>query len=141
MRSAQDDGDDLAKDDAHRAFHAEIVALAGNRQLDLALEPILLKLQRPMAVNLRLEASIRDRGRGCAGTPVSSPRSRPTTGRSFSRRCGITAGSATWTCATAPAAAVLSSTSRPPARADFTLLTRPFRTAHCAVRALSRAAR
>jgi DNA-binding GntR family transcriptional regulator len=58
MRSAQDAGDELAKDDAHRAFHAAIVALAGNRQLDLALEPILLKLQRPMAVNLRLEASI-----------------------------------------------------------------------------------
>lgn len=58
MRSAQDAGDELAKDDAHRAFHAAIVALAGNRQLDLALEPVLLKLQRPMAVNLRLEASI-----------------------------------------------------------------------------------
>ena len=57
MRVARDAGDELAKDDAHRAFHAAIVALAGNRQLDLALEPILLKLQRPMAVNLRLEAS------------------------------------------------------------------------------------
>ena len=32
--------------------------LAGNRQLDLALEPILLKLQRPMAVNLRREAQL-----------------------------------------------------------------------------------
>lgn len=58
MRRARDAGDELAKDDAHRAFHAAIVALAGNRQLDLALEPILLKLQRPMAVNLRLEASL-----------------------------------------------------------------------------------
>jgi DNA-binding GntR family transcriptional regulator len=58
MRVARDTGDELAKDDAHRAFHAAIVALAGNRQLDLALEPILLKLQRPMAVNLRWEASI-----------------------------------------------------------------------------------
>ncbi len=57
MRVARDAGDELAKDDAHRAFHAAVVALAGNRQLDLALEPILLKLQRPMAVNLRLEAS------------------------------------------------------------------------------------
>jgi DNA-binding GntR family transcriptional regulator len=64
MASAQEDGDDLAKDDAHRAFHAEIVALAGNRQLNLALEPILLKLQRPMAVNLRLEASIMGPGEG-----------------------------------------------------------------------------
>ena len=58
MRIAQDSGDELAKDDAHRAFHAAIVSLAGNRQLDLAMEPILLKLQRPMAVNLRLEASL-----------------------------------------------------------------------------------
>jgi len=33
------------------------VALAGNRQLDLALEPILLRLQRPMAANLRREAA------------------------------------------------------------------------------------
>ena len=58
MADAQHVRDELAKDDAHRAFHAEIVALAGNRQLDLTLEPILIKLQRPMAVNLRLEASI-----------------------------------------------------------------------------------
>ena len=56
MRRAERDGDELAKDDAHRAFHAEVVALAGNRQLDLALEPVLLKLQRPMASNLRREA-------------------------------------------------------------------------------------
>ena len=56
MRAAERDGDELAKDDAHRAFHAEVVALAGNRQLDLALEPVLLKLQRPMASNLRREA-------------------------------------------------------------------------------------
>ena len=58
MRQADADGDDLRKDDAHRAFHAAIVGLAGNRQLDLALEPILLKLQRPMAVNLRREAQL-----------------------------------------------------------------------------------
>ena len=56
MRRAERDGDELTKDDAHRAFHAEVVALAGNRQLDLALEPVLLKLQRPMALNLRREA-------------------------------------------------------------------------------------
>lgn len=56
MRTAERDADELAKDDAHRAFHAEVVALAGNRQLDLALEPVLLKLQRPMASNLRREA-------------------------------------------------------------------------------------
>jgi DNA-binding GntR family transcriptional regulator len=58
MRAAERDGDELAKDDAHRAFHAAVVALAGNRQLDLALEPVLLKLQRPMAVNLRREAQL-----------------------------------------------------------------------------------
>lgn len=56
MREADRLGDQLRKDDAHRALHAAIVALAGNRQLDLALEPVLLKLQRPMAVNLRREA-------------------------------------------------------------------------------------
>ncbi|MEQ6903023.1 GntR family transcriptional regulator [Nocardioides sp. YIM 152588] len=47
---------ELDRDDAHRAFHAAIVALAGNRQLDIAMEPILLKLQVPMAKNLREEA-------------------------------------------------------------------------------------
>jgi DNA-binding GntR family transcriptional regulator len=58
MRRADLEGDQLRKDDAHRAFHAEVVALAGNHQLDLAMEPILLKLQRPMAVNLRSEAKL-----------------------------------------------------------------------------------
>jgi DNA-binding GntR family transcriptional regulator len=47
---------DLERDDAHREFHAAVVGLAGNRQLDIALEPILVKLQLPMAVNLREEA-------------------------------------------------------------------------------------
>jgi DNA-binding GntR family transcriptional regulator len=58
MRQADRQGDQLRKDDAHRAFHAAVVGLAGNRQLDLAMEPILLKLQRPMAVNLRREAKL-----------------------------------------------------------------------------------
>lgn len=57
MADAQDHEDQLAKDDAHRDFHAAIVALAGNRQLDLLYEPLMLKLQRPMAVNLRSEAA------------------------------------------------------------------------------------
>ncbi|OAN35763.1 GntR family transcriptional regulator [Mycolicibacterium iranicum] len=48
--------DALDRDDAHRAFHAAVVGLANNRQLDIALEPILLKLQLPMARNLREEA-------------------------------------------------------------------------------------
>lgn len=53
MRQA---GDDLARDDAHRRFHASVVELADNRQLNITLEPILLKLQLPMATNLREEA-------------------------------------------------------------------------------------
>lgn len=64
MRLAEASSDELARDDAHRAFHAAIVSLAGNRQLDLAMEPILVKLQRPMAVNLRLEANLVGQGEG-----------------------------------------------------------------------------
>lgn len=64
MRRADADGDDLTKDDAHRAFHAAVVALAGNHQLDLAIEPILLRLQRPMAANLRREAALVGRQAG-----------------------------------------------------------------------------
>ncbi len=52
MRKA---ADELDKDDAHRAFHTAVVGLAGNKQLDIALQPVLLKLQLPMAVNLRAE--------------------------------------------------------------------------------------
>ncbi|MFA7512722.1 MAG: GntR family transcriptional regulator [Mycolicibacterium vanbaalenii] len=48
--------DVLSLDDAHRAFHAAVVGLAKNRQLDITLEPILLKLQLPMARNMREEA-------------------------------------------------------------------------------------
>ncbi|MDA2895233.1 GntR family transcriptional regulator [Mycolicibacterium sp. BiH015] len=51
--------DALDRDDAHRGFHAAVVGLANNRQLDIALEPILLKLQLPMARNLREEARVR----------------------------------------------------------------------------------
>jgi len=50
----------LERDDAHRAFHAAVVGLADNRQLDIALSPILVKLQLPMARNLREEARRRD---------------------------------------------------------------------------------
>ncbi len=56
--------DDLERDDAHRAFHAAVVGLAANRQLDITLEPILLKLQLPMAMNLREEARQRETGDG-----------------------------------------------------------------------------
>ncbi len=58
MRAAPDD---LTRDDAHRRFHGAVVGLADNRQLDLALEPILLKLQLPMARNLRTEARTHSR--------------------------------------------------------------------------------
>jgi DNA-binding GntR family transcriptional regulator len=64
MRTAEERGDRLAKDDAHRAFHAAVVGLAGNRQLELALAPILLKLQLPMAVNLRREAEVHSPDQG-----------------------------------------------------------------------------
>lgn len=50
----------LRRDDAHRRFHAAVAGVAANRQLDVALEPILLKLQVPMAVNMREEARRRD---------------------------------------------------------------------------------
>ncbi|MGK2880021.1 MAG: GntR family transcriptional regulator [Mycobacterium sp.] len=63
MRSA---ADELDRDDAHRAFHAAVVGLADNRQLNIALEPILLKLQLPMAVNLREEARSRRASDGMA---------------------------------------------------------------------------
>ena len=56
--------DAVDRDDAHRAFHAAVVGLAHNRQLDITLEPILLKLQLPMAKNLREEARQRDAGDG-----------------------------------------------------------------------------
>lgn len=56
--------DAVDRDDAHRAFHAAVVGLAHNRQLDITLEPILLKLQLPMARNLREEARQRDAGDG-----------------------------------------------------------------------------
>lgn len=62
MRAARGE---LDRDDAHRAFHASVVALANNRQLDVTLAPILLKLQLPMAKNLREERK-RSRGEGIA---------------------------------------------------------------------------
>ncbi|WP_405135175.1 GntR family transcriptional regulator [Nocardia sp. NBC_01388] len=64
MRVADAADDLFERDNAHRRFHAEIVALAGNRQLDVAYEPILLKLQLPMARNLRAEAQIAQRHNG-----------------------------------------------------------------------------
>lgn len=63
MRTA---ADALDRDDAHRMFHAAVVGLADNRQLDIALEPVLLKLQLPMAVNMRAEAQHRHAEDGIA---------------------------------------------------------------------------
>ncbi|MFC6010233.1 GntR family transcriptional regulator [Nocardia lasii] len=54
----------VARDDAHRRFHAEIVALAGNRQLDLVYEQVLVKLQLAMARNLREETEAGARREG-----------------------------------------------------------------------------
>ncbi len=58
--------DELVRDDAHREFHAAVVGLAGNRQLTLALAPILAKLQLPMARNLREEGRRRSGRDGLA---------------------------------------------------------------------------
>lgn len=63
MRDARGD---LARDDAHRGFHAAVVSLAGNRQLDIALAPVLVKLQLPMARNLREERRRTGAGDGVA---------------------------------------------------------------------------
>jgi DNA-binding GntR family transcriptional regulator len=75
MRSATDE---LERDDAHRGFHAAVVELAGNRQLNIALEPILLKLQLPMAMNLREEARHHRVDDGMRGIRPSSRPSTPT---------------------------------------------------------------
>lgn len=56
LRTAAETGDRLAASNAHRAFHLALVALADSRQLLVAYEPIILKLQLYMAANLRREA-------------------------------------------------------------------------------------
>jgi DNA-binding GntR family transcriptional regulator len=56
MRAAQDDPLRMAH--AHNRYHAAVVALAGRRQLSLAFEPVLTKLQQYMAVNMRREAQV-----------------------------------------------------------------------------------
>jgi DNA-binding GntR family transcriptional regulator len=56
MRTAARTGDAFTRAEAHRRFHAEVVALAGNRQLSLAYAPILVRLQLHMAANLLREA-------------------------------------------------------------------------------------
>jgi DNA-binding GntR family transcriptional regulator len=58
MRHAATAGDVLDLADAHRGFHTELVALAGLRQLLLSYEPVLMKLQMHMALNLRTEGQV-----------------------------------------------------------------------------------
>lgn len=48
-------GDVFRESDAHQRFHIEVVAMAGQRHLMQAFEPVILKLQLRMATNLRLE--------------------------------------------------------------------------------------
>ena len=56
LRAAAAGGDRFAASNAHRAFHLALVALAGSKQLLVAYEPLILKLQLYMAANLRREA-------------------------------------------------------------------------------------
>ena len=56
MRKATEAEDRLELADAHRRFHAEVVALGGNRQLVVLYESILVRIQLFMAVNMRREA-------------------------------------------------------------------------------------
>jgi DNA-binding GntR family transcriptional regulator len=60
MAEAARTGDAFAGNNAHQRFHVEVVALAGQRHLQMAFEPVILKLQLLMATNLRLEAEQRD---------------------------------------------------------------------------------
>lgn len=56
LADAADRGDRLAASNAHRAFHLALVAMADSRQLLIAYEPLIVKLQIYMAANLRREA-------------------------------------------------------------------------------------
>ena len=58
MRKATEADDRLELANAHRRFHAEVVALGGNRQLVGLYESILVRIQLYMAVNMRREAEI-----------------------------------------------------------------------------------
>jgi DNA-binding GntR family transcriptional regulator len=64
MAEAARAGDVFAENNAHERFHVEVVALAGQRHLLMAFEPVILKLQLLMATNLRLEAEHRDAAEG-----------------------------------------------------------------------------
>ncbi|HEX3752455.1 MAG TPA: GntR family transcriptional regulator [Streptosporangiaceae bacterium] len=64
MGAAARDRDVFREHEAHRRFHIEVVALAGQRHLLQAFEPVILKLELCMAANLRLEAEQRDPAEG-----------------------------------------------------------------------------
>lgn len=64
MAEAARTRDAFAENNAHQRFHVEVVALAGQRHLLMAFEPVILKLQLLMATNLRLEAEHREAGEG-----------------------------------------------------------------------------
>jgi DNA-binding GntR family transcriptional regulator len=66
MTEAARTGDAFAENNAHQRFHVEVAALAGQRHLLMAFEPVILKLQLLMATNLRLEAEQRDAAEGVA---------------------------------------------------------------------------
>lgn len=58
MQEADERGDRFDMATAHREFHVAVVALAGNRQLSLVYESVLVKMQLYMALNLRREAEV-----------------------------------------------------------------------------------
>jgi DNA-binding GntR family transcriptional regulator len=58
MQEADARGDHFDVATAHREFHVAVVALAGNRQLTLVYESVLVKIQLYMALNLRREAEV-----------------------------------------------------------------------------------
>jgi DNA-binding GntR family transcriptional regulator len=66
MAEAARTEDAFAENNAHQRFHVEVAALAGQRHLLMAFEPVILKLQLLMATNLRLEAEQRDAAEGVA---------------------------------------------------------------------------
>jgi DNA-binding GntR family transcriptional regulator len=64
MRTATDTGDRMTIAEAHRRFHAEVVALGGNRQMTKLYESVLVRIQLYMAANLRREAEVAEASDG-----------------------------------------------------------------------------
>jgi DNA-binding GntR family transcriptional regulator len=56
MERATARDDPLARAEAHRRFHIELVGLAGHQHLSRVYEPVILKLQLHMATNIAREA-------------------------------------------------------------------------------------